>query len=142
MGETWRKVRIPVTGIAGTGVGATVSELTSETIARATGQKGWARVGVKGAVKGGLFLLFYGLAGRLPGLWSLFSEIAGYTSLGMIVPDVLYQVFPGGIWGLAESFAVSLRTWAVGAERIKAEIESLESMVEEGETAEEAVVTV
>jgi len=139
MSATWRRIRIPVTGIAGTGVGATVSELSSETIARATGQTGWAKVGVKGAVKGALFLAFYGLSTRLPGAWSLFSEIAGYSSLGMIVPDVLYQVFPGGIWGLAENFAVSLRTWAMGAERIKAEIESLESGAEK-ETAAEAVV--
>jgi len=125
MAVTLRKYQIPFTGILGAGAGAAVGELGAETIARATAQTGWAKVGVKGAVKAGIGLLLYGISTRVPGLWSLFTEIAGYSSVGSIIPDVIYQITPGGLWGLAEGMAVSLRAWAVGAPRVRAEIGAL-----------------
>lgn len=124
---TLRKARIPAAGILGAGAGAAAGELTGETVARASAQTGWWKVGVKAAVKGGLCALFYGISTRLPGLWSLGFEIAGYSSFGAIIPDVILQLIPGGLWGIAEAAATSLRTWAIGVERVKKEIEDLES---------------
>ena len=132
-----KTLRIPMAGVVGSGVGFATGELTAETIARATGQTGWAKVGVKGIIKGLICGAFYGLSLRLPGLWSLGAEIAGYSSLGSIFFDLFYQLFPGGIWGLAENFAVSLRTWSAGVEYIKAELSALEKA--SGEEAEAIV---
>lgn len=127
MGERIERFKIPATGILGAGTGAAVSELTAETLAKASAQTGWRKVGVKGLVKGGFCLLFYGISQRVPGLWSLFTELASYSSFGSIVPDVIYELTPGGLWGLAEKAAVSMRTWALGAAKVKAEIEALEA---------------
>jgi len=139
MAAVLRKYEIPITGVLGAGTGAAAGEFVSETIARASGQTGWRRFGIKAALKAGLGVVFYGISSRLSGMPSLFMEIAGYGSAGSIIADLIYQIYPGGLWGLAESAAVSLRTAVMGAPRIRAEIERLEEKTER-ETAPEAVV--
>lgn len=135
MSETWRKIRVPLAGITGAGLGTVTGELTGETVARSVALTGWKKVGIKGAVKGGICALAYGISLKLPGSWSLFAEIFGYGSAGSWFYDVFYQLFPGGIWGMAESMAVSLRTWAVGKDKVKAEIEAAEAGFSEEEVA-------
>jgi len=132
----WEKARVPVTGVLGAGFGACTGELVSETFARGTGLTGWGKVGAKGFMKGLIMLLFYGISTRAPGLWSLLFEIAGYSSLGTVFFDVFYQLYPGGIWGMAEAIAVGLRGAVVGAERVAAELE----VVEAGKVATEKAV--
>ena len=139
MGETWRKIRVPLAGTLGAGLGTATGELASETVARSMASTGWTKVGVKGAIKSGICVVAYGISLKLPGSWSLFAEIFGYGSFGSIFFDVFNQLFPGGIWGMAESMAVSLRTWAVGKDRVKREIESLERGLSDGRQIESSV---
>lgn len=133
----WRRTRVPITGVLGAGTGAAAGELLSETLARGTGQTGWNKVGVKAFGKGLVFGLFYLISTRVPGLSSLFFEIAGYSSLGSIFFDLFAQAFPGGIWGLAERWALAMRGAAFGAERVAAELE----VVEGGATAKAVAST-
>ena len=118
-------------------MGACAGELLSETLARGTGQTGWNKVGVKAFGKTLILGLFYLISTRMGGLGSLFFEVAGYSSMGSIFFDLFAQVFPGGIWGLAERWALSLRGAAFGAERVAAELE----IVETGATTAKAVAS-
>ena len=140
MSAILRKYEIPLTGLAGAGTGAAVGELASETVARAAGLAGWKKFGVKAALKAGLGVLFYGVSSRLAGMPSLFMEIAGYGSAGSIIADLIYQLYPGGLWGLAEAAAVSIRTAVMGASRISAEVRKMEEVGEKTASAEAVVI--
>lgn len=115
------------TGALGAATGLSLSEFFSEFIARATGQTGWAKVGVKATIKLLISILFWTLAARVIGpLTKLFLQVAAWTGTGSIAWDVIMQAFPGGVWGLAERAAVSVRAAAYGAERVAAELSVIE----------------
>lgn len=128
------QLKIVGAGMLGVGIGVSTGELAGETIARVSGQTGWLKVGVKAAVKAALFGAFYGLSAKLPGVWSLVSEIAGYGSLGSIFNDVFYAAFPGGIWGLAGQFAMSIKGYSRAG--VQSSISRIEASASGGMTAE------
>ena len=111
--------REQVVGALSAGVGLGISELAAEFTARTTGLTGYTKAGAKTLVKGIIGGLFYGM--RL--------KAAAFASWGSILLDWLYAVYPGGIPGLAERFAVTVRTWTMGAEKVAAEMAALESAV-------------
>jgi len=121
------KQKVAITGIAGAGAGVAIPTLLGEFTSRATGQAGWSACGVKAGVKGVVGLLAYLLSGRLSEAGAMFAEIFAYTSWGSVIMDVLLAVYPGGIWGIAESMAVSVRVWARGAEKVVAELGAIEA---------------
>lgn len=115
------RYEIPATSFAGVATGLSVGEFISEFVARVTGQTGWAKFGIKAGLKGLLGLLAYMGSGRVAGNWGLFLEVASYGSFGSIVPDLIFQLVPGGIIGVAETAAVSMRARGVktAAERME-----------------------
>lgn len=130
------EMKVPGTSIVGVGVGLSVGEFVSEFAARATGQVKWVKVGIKGLLKFLVFLIFYGVASRVAGLWSLFFEVAGYGSMGSWLADIIFQLYPGGVIGMAETTAVAVRTAMVGAEKVAEEMarEELKEIPVEGIT--------
>jgi len=120
--------KIPAASVTGAAFGLSVSEFISEFVARASGQTGWKKFGVKLGVKSLLALIFYGVAARVSGLWSLGFEIATYGTLGSIVPDFFMAWNPGGLIGWAEKAAVVVRGAARGAPEITKELAAIEEM--------------
>lgn len=127
--RTWDKVKEPVAGFAGAGIGLAGTDYAAEFTARATGQIGWNKAAVKGVVKGIIGLLCFGVGLKVRGAWSIFAKVMAYAGWGGIVPDILAAQFPGGIPGLAERAAVAVRTWGRGAERVAAELRGTQATV-------------
>ncbi len=124
---TWEKIKEPVTGFAGVGTGLVVSDLAAEYTARAIGQTGYKKAGVKTLVKAAIGLLLIGISMRVSGSWVLFSKVAAYTSWGSTILDWIAARIPGGIEGIANSFAVATRKWAMGTKKVAAELARLEN---------------
>lgn len=120
-------IKIPAASMTGAAFGLSVSEFISEFVARAAGQTGWRKFGVKMGVKSLLALIFYGIAARVTGLWSLGFEIATYGALGSIAFDFAMAVAPGGLIGWAEKAAVVVRGAARGAPEITRELAEIEA---------------
>ena len=119
--------KLPIVSSAGAAFGLTASEFISEFVARSTGQTGWKKFGVKLGVKTLLAVIFYSIASRVSGMWSLAFEIATYGTLGSVVPDFFMAWNPGGIIGWAEKSAVVARSLASGSKNIQAEMAALDS---------------
>ena len=126
-------LRIPATSGLGVAFGLSTSEFLAEFVARSTGQVAWNKVGVKALIKLLVGVVFYGIANKVTGLWSLGFELATYGSVGSIVPDVIFQVYPGGVVGVAEKAAVKARAFLTGVKAIESELTKYE--VEQVETA-------
>ena len=123
------KLKLPVTGLIGAGFGLTTSEFLAEFVARATGQVKWVKFGIKGLIKGLFGTLLFLVSTRLPGAWGLGMEIASYGTFGSVIPDAFFQLYPGGVIGVAETAAVAVRTMAIGAEAVREEMERREEVV-------------
>ena len=121
--------KIPAASVSGAAFGLSVSEFVSEFVARASGQTGWAKFGVKAGVKGLLALAFYGIASKVSGLWSLLFEVGTYGALGSIIPDFFMAWNPGGLIGWAEKFAVTVRGAARKTPEITRELAAIEAGV-------------
>ena len=119
--------KLPAVSVTGAAFGLSVSEFISEFVARASGQTGWRKFGVKLGIKSLLALIFYGIATRVSGLWSLGFEIATYGALGSVVPDFFMAWNPGGLIGWAEKAAVVVR----GAAKSKTEITQELALIEQ-----------
>jgi len=119
--------KIPAASVAGAAFGLSVSEFISEFVARVSGQTGWYKFGVKMGIKSLLAAIFYGVASRVSGLWSLAFEIATYGTLGSMVPDLLMAVVPGGLIGWAEKAAVVVRGATRSSGDITKELAEIES---------------
>jgi hypothetical protein len=103
-------------GALGVATGLTLNEFFAEWAARVSGQTGWGIVGVKALVKGILAIAFWGLAARVAGpIIKLYLNVVGYTTAGTILWDIFREMYPGGIWGMAEAAAVMARGAAAGA---------------------------
>jgi hypothetical protein len=103
-------------GALGVVTGLTLNEFFAEWAARVSGQTGWGLVGVKAVVKGILGIAFWGLAARVAGpILKVFLNVVGYTTVGTIAWDVFRELYPGGVWGMAEAAAVMARGAAAGA---------------------------
>lgn len=122
-------IKIPAASVGGAAFGLSVSEFISEFVARASGQTGWTKFGVKLGVKSLIALIFYGIAAKVSGLWSLGFEIATYGTLGSIVPDFFMAWNPGGLIGWAEKAAVVVRGATRGAPEISRELAAIEQGV-------------
>jgi hypothetical protein len=122
MAYPYAAIRFPIppeapAGVAGVDLGLTLNEFFAEWAARVSGQTGWNKVVVKGAVKGFIALLLWSLGARLTGTLSkLLVNVAGYTTAGTILWDIFMQLYPGGIWGMAEATAVAARGTRAAAE--------------------------
>jgi len=118
---------LPLTAVTGSAFGLTVAEFISEYVARVTGQTGWTKIGVKGGIKAGFGLLFYGIGTMFPsGLKSLFCEMASYVSFGSIIPDVLFYWNPGGLIGAAEKLAAAARVASKKSDIINKELAKID----------------
>lgn len=121
-----KKIQVPLTGFFGAGVGASVTTLGAEYTSRATGQVGWNACAVKGAVKGVLGLLLYGVSMRIPGMWSFWVEMMAYGGWGSWFFDIFMALHPGGIAGFAEKLAIETRVMAAGGRRVGSKLGELE----------------
>lgn len=127
MGEITAKVKVPLTGFVGVGTGASVGTLGAEWVSRSTGQTKWNACAVKGAVKFGVGLILYGVSTRIMSpLTSFFCEMFAYGSWGSWFLDVAMTAYPGGIPGLAEDWAIAVRTMAAGGKKVVRELSKLE----------------
>ncbi len=120
-------LRIPATSGVGVAFGLTTAEFLAEFAARATGQVKWAKVGVKALIKLIVGVIFYGIANKVGGLWSLGFELATYGSVGSIVPDVVFQIYPGGVTGVADKAAMRARAFMKGVKDIESELTRFET---------------
>jgi len=111
-------------GVGGAATGLTLGELSSEFTARTLGWTGYKKAGVKTGVKGLLGCLFLG-ASAIPGA-APFTMPAALSAWGSILLDWISARFPGGVYGFAERLAVTARKWAMGAEKVAAELSALE----------------
>lgn len=120
------KYQEPVTGFAGAGVGLFSGELASEFVVRTTGQTGYAKAGVKTVVKGLMGIVAFLWGGASTGNWSLFGKVFAYTNWGSLLLDWLFAFYPGGVFGMAERAAVTVRTWSMGTRRVADELSRVE----------------
>jgi len=123
-------VKVPVVGFTGVGTGVAVGTLAAEFTSRATGQTSWAACGVKGAVKLGVGLVAYLTStklGPLHSLASFFAEMFAYGTWGSWLLDIALAAYPGGIPGLAEDWASTVRVYAAGGKRVVKELGKIES---------------
>jgi len=126
MVELAKKIKIPLTGFVGVGTGATLGTLAAEFTSRATGQVAWNACAVKAGVKGGIGLLLYMISQRLGPLASFFTEMVAYGSWGSIFFDVALAAYPGGIPGIAEDWASTVRVYSAGGRRVVRELGAIE----------------
>ena len=126
MAGQWTKIKIPLTGFVGVGTGATLGTLAAEFTSRATGQVAWNACAVKTGVKGGIGLLLYMISQRLGPLASFFAEMVAYGSWGSIFFDVALAAYPGGIPGIAEDWASTVRVYSAGGRRVVRELGAIE----------------
>ena len=139
MAGTLAKMKIPFTSLVGVGTGGSVGTFFAELTSRATGQTGWAACGVKGVVKGVVGLVAFGVSSVIsPGIKSMFLEMMSYGSWGSIFFDIFLAAYPGGLAGMAEYWAVQLRTMAMGGRRVAGRLGELEKAKPALEAAPEA----
>ena len=124
--QGWEKVRVPVLGIGGAGIGLISGELLSEFASRALGYTSYKKAGAKTAVKSLVGATFLG-ASAIPGA-TPFALPAAFATWGSVFMDWIAAKWTGGIGGLAERMAAAVRTWAMGAEKVSAELASLEQV--------------
>lgn len=129
-------IKVPLAGFLGAGTGAGITTLAAEYTARVTGQVKWNACAVKGAVKGVLGILLYGISMRLPGAWSFFVEMMAYAGWGSWFLDIAIALHPGGIPGLAEKWAIETRVIAAGGRRVGSKLGELENKVGQKAAAE------
>jgi len=127
--EFTTKVKVPITGFFGVGTGASLGVLGAEFTSRATGQVSWNACAVKGGVKLVIGLIPYIISTKLgPGraLVSFFCEMFAYGSWGSWFLDVALAAYPGGITGLAEDWASTVRVYAAGGKKVVRELGKIE----------------
>ncbi len=120
------KYKEQTSGFAGAGTGLVFGELTSEFAVRTTGQTGYNKAAVKTIVKGLLGAVTFMTGVASGGAWSTFWKVFAFTNWGSTVLDWIFAYYPGGIFGLAERMAVTVRTWSMGAKTVSAELGALE----------------
>lgn len=101
-------VRDLAVGGTGAGAGAGVGELCAELVAKLAKQTGWAKFGIKAAIKGAIGILLYGASYMVGGIPSYFIKMMGFGSFGGIVIDLISTLFPGGIPGISERVAAAI----------------------------------
>jgi hypothetical protein len=121
-----KKIKIPLTGFVGVGTGATLGTLAAEFTSRATGQVSWNACAVKAGVKGGIGVLLYVISMKLGPLGSFFTEMIAYGSWGSIFFDIASAAYPGGIPGLAEDWASTVRVYSAGGKKVVRELGKIE----------------
>lgn len=126
-----RRLETHIKAATGAGVGLITSELLSEFITRAAGLTGTAKFGGKTLTKIGIAALFLALIPVAPVGLGLFLLVAGWSSLGSILVDLIAVVVPGGIPRIAERAALSLRAAALGTATVTKELKALEVSVRE-----------
>jgi len=119
------KYKEPISGFAGAGAGLFAGELTSEFATRVTGQTGYSKAGVKTVVKGLLGIVMFMTGGVARGAWGIFWKAFAYANWGSTILDWIFAAYPGGVFGMAERAAVTVRTWAMGTRRVAAQISAL-----------------
>ena len=122
----WEKNKEPIAGFVGAGTGLFAGELVSEFAVRVTGQTGYKKAGMKTAVKGLLGGLLFATGVAAGGAWGIMWKAFAFSNWGSTVLDWIFAVYPGGVFGMAERMAVTVRTWAMGAKKVSAELAALE----------------
>jgi hypothetical protein len=123
-------LKVPAIGIGGVATGVGIGTLAGEFAAKSTGQKKYAALGVKAAVKsviGGIS--YFGgqkLEEGMHSSGSFYAEMLAYGSIGSILLDVALVLYPGGIPGLAEDWAVTARVYAAGGRKTARKLSDLE----------------
>jgi len=128
-----KTIKVPLTGFVGVGTGVSVGTLAAEFTSRATGQTGYYAAGVKGLIKGIIGGVGYGISTKLGperALASFFAEMFAYGTWGSWFIDLALAMYPGGIPGLAEDWASSIRVYAAGGRKVVRELGKLERKTE------------
>lgn len=133
------KVKVGAVGVVGVGTGIAIPTLAAEFTSRATGQTAWRACGVKGLVKGIVGAMAYAISGRVGESAAMFAEMFAYTSWGSWVIDVALAAYPGGLTGLAEDWASSVRVYTAGGRRVVKELGVIE-MKTAGQTSKASAV--
>jgi hypothetical protein len=106
---TRAKAETAVTAVGGAAIGVSIGDFTAEFFSRIAKQTGWAKFGVKAAVKLAIAWILWFFSTKLaPGAWKLFTEVAAYGSAGSMALDFWAAVVPGGTAGSAASLAYSM----------------------------------
>ena len=125
------KIKIAVTGLGGAGTGIVAGTLAGEVTSRATRQVSWNACAVKAAVKGTIGLVVFGVSGRVGNaVASFFLETMAYGAWGSILVDIATAWYPGGLVGLAEDWASTLRVYSAGGKAVVRELKNLENVRE------------
>ena len=123
------KLKVPMIGLTGAGTGMALGTLAAEFTSRSTGQVGWYAFGVKAGVKTGIGAIAY-LASDKIGVnhatAGFFVETLAYGCLGSIFMDLAVALYPGGIAGLAEDWASTVRVYVAGGKRVVRELGAIE----------------
>jgi hypothetical protein len=119
------KYKEPVAGFAGSGTGLVTGEIISEFGVRVSGQTGYNKAIVKTAVKGLLGIVTFLTGNGLTSAWGTFWKVFAFSNWGSTVLDWIFAAYPGGVFGMAERMAVTVRTWSMGAKAVSAELSTL-----------------
>ncbi len=121
------KVKVPAAGSLGAFTGVAIGELATEIPTRYFNLGGNVKYLVKiiGKIIIGAILWFG--SSKIPGLSSVFLEIASYGSFGSIFFDVISILKPGGLMAIAEETALALKGMGASASAAAASATSVES---------------
>lgn len=122
-------LKVPVIGLTGAGTGMALGTLAAEYTSRSTGQVGWYAFGVKAGVKTGIGAIAYLASDKLGvnhATAGFFVETLAYGCFGSIFMDLAVALYPGGIAGLAEDWAMTTRTLAAGGRKVVRELGTIE----------------
>jgi hypothetical protein len=102
-----RSIRDHIQYIGTAGVSLTLGEFLAEYVARATKTTSWQKVAAKGLTKGvwSGVLLYLGSKVNDDKL-ARTLEIAAYANMATWILDIIYQLYPGGLWGIVQTLTM------------------------------------
>ena len=102
-----RSIRDHIQYIGTAGISLTLGEFLAEYVARATKTTSWQKVAAKGLTKGiwSGVLLYLGSKVNDDKL-ARTLEIAAYANMATWILDIIYQLYPGGLWGIVQTLTM------------------------------------
>jgi hypothetical protein len=102
-----RSIQDHIQYIGVAGLNLTLGEFLAEYVARATKTISWQKVAAKGLTKGiwSGALLYVGSKVNDDKL-ARTLEIAAYANMATWILDIIYQLYPGGLWGIVQTLTM------------------------------------
>lgn len=119
--------RETVTGSLGAGAGLFVSEVASEYTTRLLGYTSYGKALGKTVVKVAIGTIVLALSRKtVDPAWKLMGQMASIAGMGSSLLDWFAAYYPGGVVGLANTFAMSARVVSTGSRTVSQTFQRVE----------------